>query len=293
MDTSDIDIEKKAHVLVEALPYIQRFRGSIFVVKFGGSLLDEKAALANVALDAVFLSAVGVKVVLVHGGGKAISRAMTEAGLVPEFRSGLRVTDARTIDIVARVLDEETNLSICETIQARFGRPLGIPGRKVLLAEKMMAEVDGVPTDAGFLGRVKTVNIHPIKHALDTGYTPVISPVGADEKGQLYNINADLAAGSIAGALCARRLVYLCDVPGLMKDPKQPASLISTLFLDEVPKLRADGVISSGMAPKVDSACDALASGVRRVHFIDGRIAHSVLLEIFTDKGIGTEIMNR
>jgi len=293
MDTSDIDIEKKAHVLVEALPYIQRFRGSIFVVKFGGSLLDEKAALANVALDAVFLAAVGVKVVLVHGGGKAISRAMKDAGLVPEFRSGQRATDAKTIDIVARVLDEETNLSICETVQARFGRPLGIPGRKVLVAEKLMIDVDGVPTDAGFLGRPKSVNVHPIKHALDNAYTPIISPVGADEQGQLYNINADIAAASIAGALSARRLVYLCDVPGLMKDPKDPATLISTLFLDEVPQLRAEGVISSGMAPKVDSACDALSAGVRRVHFIDGRVAHSVLLEIFTDKGIGTEIMNR
>jgi acetylglutamate kinase len=293
LDTSNIDIEEKAHVLVEAMPYIQRFRGSIFVVKFGGSLLDEPAALANVALDAVFLAAVGIKVVLVHGGGKAISRAMTDAGLVPEFRNGQRVTDAKTIEIVARVLDAETNLSICETVQARFGRPLGIPGRKVLVAEKLLVEVDGKPTDAGFLGTVKTVNVRPIMHALDTGYTPIVSPVGADENGQLFNINADTAAGSIASALCARRLVYLCDVPGLMKDPKKPETLISTLFLDEVSKLRADGIISSGMAPKVDSACNALATGVRRVHFIDGRVAHSILLEIFTDKGIGTEIMNR
>ena len=293
MDISDIDIEKKAQVLVEALPYIQRFRGSIFVVKFGGSLLDEKTALSNVALDAVFLAAVGIKVVLVHGGGKAISRAMTDAGLVPEFRNGQRVTDAKTIEIVARVLDEETNLSIVETVQTRFGRPLGIPGRKVIIAEKMLVEVDGTKTDAGFLGRPKSVNVNPIKHALDTGYTPIISPVGADENGQLYNINADIAAGSIASALSARRLVYLCDVPGLMKNPKDPQTLISTLFLDEVAGLRKEGVISSGMAPKVDSACDAIASGVRRVHFIDGRVNHSILLEIFTDKGIGTEIMNR
>jgi acetylglutamate kinase len=293
MDTSNIDIQQKAHVLVEALPYIQRFRGSIFVVKFGGSLLDDKNALANVALDAVFLSSVGIKVVLVHGGGKAISRAMTEAGLVPEFKNGQRVTDGKTIDIVAHVLDDETNLSICETIQSRFGRPLGIAGRKVIVAEKMLMEIGGVKTDMGYLGRPKSINVYPIKHALETGYTPVISPVGADENGQLYNINADIAAANIASALCARRLVYLCDVPGLMKDPKRPETLISTLYLDEVHRFRESGVISSGMAPKVDSACDALASGVRRVHFIDGRVAHSVLLEIFTDKGIGTEIMNR
>lgn len=293
MDTSNLDIKLKAHVLVEALPYIQRFRGSVFVVKFGGSLLDEKTALADVALDAVFLSAVGIKVVLVHGGGKAISRAMTDAGLVPEFRNGLRVTDEKTIEIVARVLDEVTNLGICETVQSQFGRPLGIPGRKTLVAEKQMIEADGEKIDAGFLGKVKFVNVHPIKHALETGYTPIISPVGADENGQLYNINADVAAGAIASALQARRLVYLCDVPGLMKDPKKPDTLISTLFLDEVQKLRDEGIISSGMAPKVDSACDALASGVRRVHFIDGRVSHSILLEIFTDKGIGTEIMNR
>jgi acetylglutamate kinase len=293
VDISDIDIQKKARVLVEALPYIQRFRGSIFVVKFGGSLLDEKSALADLALDAVFLSAVGIKVVLVHGGGKAISRAMTEAGLVPEFRNGLRVTDAKTIDIVARVLDEETNLSICETVQSQFGRPLGMPGRKVLRAEKETMIVDGQPVDAGFLGKVASVNTYPIRHALDTGYMPIISPVGMDASGQLYNINADIAAGAIAGALCARRLVYLCDVPGLLKDAKNPQSLISTLYLDEVPKMRAEGIISSGMAPKVNSACDAIAAGVRRVHFIDGRVAHTILLEIFTDKGIGTEIMNR
>lgn len=293
MDISNINIEQKAHVLVEALPYIQRFRGSVFVVKFGGSLLDEKTALADVALDAVFLAAVGIKVVLVHGGGKAISRAMTDAGLVPEFRNGLRVTDEKTIEIVARVLDEETNLGICETLQSRYGRPLGIAGRKVLIAEKQMIEADGQTIDAGFLGKVKSVNAHPIRHALETGYTPVISPVGADENGQLYNINADVAAGAVASALQARRLVYLCDVPGLMKDPKKPETLLSTLYLDEVDGLRKEGVISSGMAPKVDSACDALKTGVRRVHFIDGRVPHSILLEIFTDKGIGTEIMNR
>lgn len=293
MDIVDIDIEKKTHVLVEALPYIQRFRGSVFVVKFGGSLLDDRNALANVALDAVFLTAVGIKVVLVHGGGKAISRAMQDAGLVPEFRNGQRVTDAKTIEIVARVLDSETNLGICEVIQSRYGRPLGIPGRKVLVAEKMPVEVDGKSVDAGFLGKVRSVNTHPIKHALDSGYMPVISPVGADASGQLYNINADVAAGSIATALASRRLVYLCDVPGLLRNPKDSQSLISTLFLDEVPQMREEGIISSGMAPKVNSACDALASGVRRVHFIDGRMAHSMLLEIFTDKGIGTEIMNR
>jgi acetylglutamate kinase len=293
VDISDIDIEKKAHVLVEALPYIQRFKGSTFVVKFGGSLLDEKQALANVALDAVFLSAVGIKVVLVHGGGKAISRAMTDAGLVPEFRCGYRITDARTIEIVARVLDEETNLSICETVQSRFGRPLGIPGRKVLIAEKLLIDTGAEKVDAGFLGKVARVNTHPIRQALDNGYTPVISPVGQDQNGQLFNINADLAAGSIAGALSARRLVYLCDVPGLMKNPKDPSTLIPTLYLDEVPGLHQSGIISSGMAPKVDSACDALRCGVRRVHFIDGRVDHSILLEIFTDKGIGTEIMNR
>jgi len=293
VDISDIDIEKKAHVLVEALPYIQRFRDSIFVVKFGGSLLDERSALANVALDAVFLSAVGIKVVLVHGGGKAISRAMKDSGLEPEFRGGLRVTDAKTIEIVAKVLDQETNLGICEVVQSRYGHPIGIPGRKVLGAEKLTVDADGKPMDAGYLGKVVSVNTQPIKHALDTGYMPIITPVGADKDGQLYNINADVAAGKIASALAARRLVYLCDVPGLLRDPKDPQSLISTLYLDEVPQMRADGIISSGMFPKVDSACDAITSGVRRVHFIDGRVPHSILLEIFTDEGIGTEIMNR
>ncbi len=218
---------------------------------------------------------------------------MTEAGLVPEFRGGLRVTDAKTIEIVAKVLDEETNLEICEVVQGRYGHPLGIPGRKVLVAEKQTSDAEGKPMDAGFIGKVVGIDTSAVKQALDNGYMPIITPVGADASGQLYNINADIAAGAIASALGARRLVYLCDVPGLLRNPKDPQSLISTLYLDEVQNLCESGVISSGMFPKVDSACEAIANGVRRVHFIDGRVPHSILLEIFTDEGIGTEIMNR
>lgn len=293
VDTSSIDVPTKAEVLVEALPYIQRFRGSTFVIKFGGSFMDEPGARAQVATDAVFLAAVGVKVVLVHGGGKAISRAMEEAGLKPVFKNGFRVTDAEAVEIVGKTLDGETNLSICETIQAKYGRPIGIPGRKVLKAKKMTRDAEGNEIDLGFVGEVTDVDARAIIRALEQGYTPVVSPTACDKEGQLYNVNADIAAGNIAAALNARRLVYLCDVPGLLRDPKDPSTLISTLYSDDVDGLKKEGVISSGMAPKVDSAVAALRSGVRRAHFIDGRVPHSILVEIFTDKGIGTEIVSR
>ncbi len=293
MEPVPISVEAKAKVLVEALPYIQRLRGSTFVIKFGGSFMDEPNARAQVATDAVFLAAVGIHVVLVHGGGKAINRAMEASGLKPVFKNGLRVTDAETVEIVGKVLDGETNLSIVEVVQTKFGKPLGIAGRKVLKATKLTKDEQGNPLDLGYVGDVTHVDAKAIRDALSKGYTPVISPTAQDDAGQVYNVNADVAAGHIASALGARRLVYLCDVPGLLVDPKDPSTLISTLYLDQVDELKAQGIISSGMAPKVNSAVSAIANGVRRVHFIDGRVPHSILLEIFTDKGIGTEIKNR
>lgn len=293
MEPVPISIESKAKVLVEALPYIQQFRGSTFVIKFGGSFMDEPNARAQVATDAVFLAAVGIHVVLVHGGGKAINRAMEASGLKPVFKNGLRVTDAATVDIVGTVLDGETNLSIVEVVQSKNGKPLGMAGRKILSVHKVTQDDQGNPIDLGFVGEVTGVDAKAIRDTLAKGYMPVISPTGSDASGQVHNVNADMAAGSIASALNARRLVYLCDVPGLLRDPKDPTSLISTLYLDQVDELKQQGIISSGMAPKVNSAVHAIANGVRRVHFIDGRVPHSILLEIFTDKGIGTEIVNR
>ncbi|MGE9296875.1 MAG: acetylglutamate kinase [Puniceicoccales bacterium] len=295
-DIDNIDITTKAKVLLEALPYIQRFRGSTFVIKYGGSFMDDPdpEVRIRVATDIVFLAAVGVKVVVVHGGGKAISRGMAEAGLEPVFTNGLRVTDEAAIKIVENVLNTKINLDICELIQQKRGRPLGVTGNSVFVCEKMESYDDeGNPIDLGYVGSIKIVKAKLIKKALTDGYTPIISPVARDENDQPYNTNADVAAAAVAGALRARRLVYLSDVPGLLADPSDPSSLISTLHVDEVAKLKENGTIGKGMIPKVDSAVRALNNGVHRVHFVDGRQPHSVLLEIFTDRGIGTEIVNR
>jgi len=292
----NIDITTKAKVLLEALPYIQRFRDSIFVIKYGGSFMDDPdpEVRIRVATDIVFLAAVGIKVVVVHGGGKAISRGMEEAGLQPVFANGLRVTDAAAVKIVENVLNQKVNLDICELIQQKRGRPLGVPGNSVFVCDKIDAYDDeGNPVDLGFVGSIKVVKAKLIKKALADGYTPIISPVALDESDQPHNTNADVAAAAVAGALRARRLVYLSDVPGLLANPADPGSLISTLHVDEVAQLKANGTIGKGMIPKVDSATRALSHGVHRVHFVDGRQPHSVLLEIFTDRGIGTEIVNR
>lgn len=292
---NDISVTDKARVLLEALPYIQRFKGAIFVVKYGGSFMDDPdlSIRSRVATDLAFLASVGIHVVVVHGGGKAISRAMASAGIEPEFRNGLRVTDKATVAIVQKTLNREVNYDICELLQAQGSRPVSLPGNNVFLCEKLLADDnEGNAVDLGYVGRIHSVKSKLIKKAIYDGRTPVISPVAVDDHGQAHNTNADVAASAVAAALRARRLVYLCDVPGLMRDPTQPQSLISTLPVGEVAALKADGTISSGMLPKVDSAVDALGAGVHRVHFIDGRQPHSLLMEIFTDKGIGTEIIN-
>lgn len=288
----DIDIQTKTEVLLEALPYIQRFRDSIFVVKFGGSFMDTEQAQNGVTLDLAFLAAVGIRVVVVHGGGPAINQAMTEAQLQPVFINGLRVTDAATVGIVERVLNNNINPGICDRLRNKGAEPVGVRGQDVLGCVKMTTDGDGNPVDLGYVGVVNTVDKHRLRYHLAQGQLPVISPVARGADGMIYNVNADVAAAAVAGALGARRLVYLCDVPGLLRNPKDPSSLISTLKVDAVKELKADGTIGKGMLPKVDSAVNALHQGVHRVHFIDGRLPHSLLLEIFTDKGIGTEIVH-
>ncbi len=289
---SDIDVVTKAQVLLEALPYIQRFRGSVFVVKYGGSFMDDPVVLARVATDLVFLASVGIHVTLVHGGGKDISRAMEEAGLKPVFHNGLRVTDEHAIKVVEKTLDEEINLGICRVIESKEGRPVGIAGSSVFTCARLERDEDNKPVNFGFVGEINTVNSTLIKKALAGGRIPVISPTARDKKGQIYNTNADVAAFHVARSVGARRLVYLCDVPGLLRDPDDPDSLISTLPVSEVDSLKRNGVIAKGMLPKVDSAARALQNDVHRVHLIDGLMPHSILLEIFTDKGIGTEIVS-
>ena len=287
------EITAKARVLLEALPYIQDFRGSTFVVKYGGSFMDapNPEVRNRVAVDIAFLAAVGIHVVVVHGGGKAITKAMAESGLKANFVNGMRVTDDATIKIVKRTLDEIVNKDVCHAIALARGKPSGLPGDSVLLCEKLTVDDDGNTVDLGFVGDVTEVRVKVIKKEISEGLIPVISPVAEDEAGHPYNINADVAAGRVAAALNARRLVYMSDVPGLLSNPSDPNSLISTLKVSQVDGLKKTGVIDKGMRPKVASAVRALEEGVQRVHFIDGRLPHSLLLEIFTDKGIGTEIV--
>ena len=287
------EVTAKARVLLEALPYIQDFRGSTFVVKCGGSFMDDPdpAVRNRVAADIAFLSAVGINVVVVHGGGKAITKAMEGAGLRASFVKGLRVTDEATIAIVKKTLDEVVNRDVCEAIASARARPKGLPGDSVLVCQKLAVDDDGNAVDLGFVGEVAEVKIKLIKKEIAEGFVPVISPVAEGYDGKPYNVNADLVAGRVASALRARRLVYMSDVPGLLAAPPDPASLISTLKISQIEDLKKKGIIDKGMRPKVASAVRALAEGVQRVHFIDGRLAHSLLLEIFTDKGIGTEIV--
>ena len=288
------EITAKARVLLEALPYIQDFRGSIFVVKYGGSFMDDPDPVirARVAFDIAFFAAVGINVVVVHGGGKAITKAMEASGLSASFVNGLRVTDEAAMAVVRKTLNEVVNKEVCDAIATAKARPVSMPGDTVLVCQKLATDDDGNPVDLGYVGEVTEVKVKLIKKEIADGCVPVISPVAEGYDGKPYNVNADLVAGRVASALRARRLVYMNDVPGLLANPPAPDSLISTLKISQVDDLKKKGIIEKGMRPKVASAIHALQEGVQRVHFIDGRLPHSLLLEIFTDKGSGTEIVN-
>ena len=281
--------KRKASILVEALPYVRRFRGSVFVVKYGGSFMDspDSAVRTGVARDLVFLNFVGIKVVVVHGGGKAVTRSLAEKGIEATFVDGLRVTDQETIQVVDDVLNGQVNEEVASFVSSHECGVKRIPGKEVLACHKLVNE-----PDLGFVGEINSVRTEPIQDALDNGLMPILSSTASDENGQCFNVNADTAAAKIAIALKARRLVYLSDVPGLLRNPEDPASLLSSLPVHQVDPLKEEGVIAKGMLPKVNSAVEALNSGVSRVHFIDGRLPHSILLEIFTDEGIGTEIVH-
>lgn len=280
------DLINKADVLLEALPYIQRFRSSTFVVKYGGSFMDstDPKVRTSVAADIVFLEAAGINPVVVHGGGKAITRAMEKAGIQARFVHGLRVTDEASMRIVEDVLANVINRDIIEMIQKLGGKARGFSGKEVFRCRRFDSQL-------GYVGDVTGVEVDAVRKCLRSSVTPVISPIGLGEDGHAYNINADVAAAKLAMAIGARRLVFMSDVPGLLRDPRDPATLISHLAVKEVDELKAAGVIDKGMIPKVDSAVEAVTAGVHRVHFVDGRIPHSVLLEIFTDQGIGTEVV--
>ncbi len=286
----------KAAALLEALPYIQKFSHATFVVKYGGSFMDspDPAVRAGVARDVVFLEAVEINPVVVHGGGKAITRAMERAGLTANFIQGQRVTDEATVAVVDQVLSREINPEVVAMINSLGGAARGFAGTEIFTCRKLWLDDKdrpGVKVDIGFVGEVVAVNTAPLLECIAQGITPVISPTARGEDGKIYNCNADVAAAQAAIALKAKRLVFMSDVPGLMRDPKDPATLITHLQISEVPGLKAAGIVDKGMIPKVDSAVAAIRSGVEKVQFVDGRQQHSVLLEIFTDAGVGTEVV--
>jgi acetylglutamate kinase len=288
------DLIAKAATLLEALPYIQKFSGATFVVKYGGSFMDSPDANVrnSVARDIVFLEAVEINPVVVHGGGKAITRAMEKAGLKANFIQGQRVTDEATVKIVDDVLSREINPEIVNAINSLGGAAKGFAGPDIFRCRKAsVTGADGRAVDLGFVGEVTEVNTGPLLECIENGVTPVISPTARGEDGRIYNCNADVAAAEVAIALKAKRLVFMSDVPGLLRDPKNPASVIPQLKVAEVDGMKRSGVIDKGMIPKVDSAVAAIQAGVEKVSFVDGRVPHAVLLEIFTDEGVGTEVV--
>jgi acetylglutamate kinase len=288
------DLISKAAVLLEGLPYMQRFRGQTFVIKYGGSFMDspDPEVRRGVARDVVFLEAAGIKPVVVHGGGNAITRAMDAAGLAAIFIQGMRVTDEAAVKVVEQVLSREINPEVVAAINSLKGRARGFSGTEIFTCRKLwLTGAAGEKIDAGFVGEVTGVKTEPLRACMVEGFTPVISPTARGEDGQIYNCNADVAAAQAAIALRAKRLVFMSDVPGLMRDPKDEATLIPQLRVGEVDGLKRAGVVDKGMIPKVDSAVAAIKAGVDKVSMVDGRMAHSVLLEIFTDQGVGTEVV--
>jgi acetylglutamate kinase len=276
------------------LPYIQRFSGATFVVKYGGSFMDspDPAVRTGVARDIVFLEAVEINPVVVHGGGKAITRAMEKAGLQSQFIQGQRVTDEATVNIVNEVLSHEINPEVVSAINRLGGQARGFAGPDIFRCRKLpLKDPSGADLDLGYVGEVVEVNTSPLLDCIDRGLTPVISPTARGFDGRLYNCNADVAAAMAAIALHAKRLVFMSDVPGLMRDPKEPASVIAQVRSAEIEALKLAGIVDRGMIPKADSAVAAVKAGVEKVSFVDGRVPHAVLLEIFTDAGVGTEIV--
>lgn len=282
------DAIHQANVLVQALPYMQRYAGKRFVIKYGGAAMVDERLKAQVMQDIVLLRTVGIKPVLVHGGGKEVSEVMQRMGLQPRFAGGLRVTDAETMEIVEMVLAGTTNKGIVSLIHRAGGKAVGLSGKdgNLLVAKKLTP--DG--KDIGYVGEVTQVNAEVLEVLSEAGYIPVISSVAIGEDGQSYNVNADHAAGAIAAALRAEKLIVLTDVPGVLANLNDPASLISEMSIAEAEELLRNGKAESGMAPKLEACITALRGGVQRAHIIDGRQPHAILIEVFTDRGVGTMV---
>ena len=279
----------KAEVLIEALPYIQRFNRKVIVVKYGGSAMVDEELKRNVIKDVVLLKLVGFKPIIVHGGGKEISRWVGKVGKEAKFVNGLRVTDEATMELAEMVLGK-VNKSLVQLVESLGVRAIGISGKdgRLLSVEKKYANGE----DIGFVGDVTNVNADILYDLLEKDFLPIICPVGLDDDNNTYNINADDAACAIAKAMKAEKLAFLTDIEGVYKDPQDPSTLISELTVSEAHKLVGDGYIGGGMLPKIDNCIEAIESGLSRVHILDGRIPHCLLLEIFTNKGIGTAILN-
>ncbi len=280
-----MDISNRAKVLIQAMPYIKKYSGETIVVKYGGNAMINEELKYDVMSDIVLMQLVGINVVLVHGGGPEISAMLDKTGKESQFKNGLRVTDQETIDIVQMVLAGKVNKNLVQLLQNRGGKAIGLCGLdgKMLMAEKLISG-----DDLGFVGEIKEVNPDVITDAVSNGYVPIIATVAGGYDGNVYNINADLAAAQIAAKIGAKKLILMTDIRGLLRDVKDEDSLISVVNVSEVPSLKRDGIISGGMIPKIDCCVEAVRNGVNRAHIIDGRIDHSILLELFSDEGIGT-----
>ena len=281
----DLTNAKRAEVLTQALPYIKRYNGKVVVVKYGGNAMVNESLKQQVMEDIVLLWLIGVKIVLVHGGGPEINELMDKLGKKPEFVNGLRVTDKETVDIVQMVLAGKVNKTLVNLLEMKGGQAVGLSGMDGRLIEAK------VKNEAlGYVGEITKVHIKPVTDLLEKGYIPVISTIGCDKNGNTYNINGDTAAAHIAGALEAERLIMMTDIAGILKDKDDPATLIPMITPKEAEKLYEDGTISGGMIPKVECCIDALKYGVRNVVIMDGRVPHSILMELLTDEGAGTMV---
>ena len=279
---------ERAEVLTQALPYIKKYTGKIVVVKYGGNAMINEDLKKQVMEDLVLLWLIGVKVVLVHGGGPEINDLMDKLGKKPEFVDGLRVTDQETIDIVQMVLAGKVNKSLVNILEMNGGKAMGISGMDGMLIEAKVKD-----ERLGFVGEITNIHINPVTDLLEKGYIPVISTVGCDKKGNSYNINGDTAAAYIAGALDAERLIMMTDIEGILRDKDNPETLIPYITVEEAEKLYEEKIISGGMIPKVKCCVDAIKKGVKNVVIMDGRVPHSILMELLTDEGAGTMVTGK
>ena len=276
---------ERAEVLTQALPYIRRYTGKIVVIKYGGNAMINEHLKEQVMEDIALLWLIGVKVVLVHGGGPEISELMDKLGKKPEFVNGLRVTDKETVDIVQMVLAGKVNKTLVNLLEMKGCKAMGISGMDGRLIESKIKD-----ERLGYVGEITNINIAPVVDLLEKGYTPVISTVGCDKQGNTYNINGDTAAAYIAGALGAERLIMMTDIAGLLRDKDDPSTLIAEVTVPEARKLQNEGIISGGMIPKVECCIEAIEKGVKNVIIMDGRVPHSILMELLTDEGAGTMV---